>query len=47
MKSVFARSRFKSYDGLNTVDSIDLDVDEGSFDSAYIYSFYHRNKTVN
>jgi len=29
MKSVFARSLFKSYDGLNAVDGIDLDVDEG------------------
>jgi len=29
MKSVFARSLFKSYDGINAVDGIDLDVDEG------------------
>ena len=29
MKSVFARSHFKSYDGVNAVDGIDLDVDEG------------------
>jgi len=29
MKSVFARSLFKSYDGVNAVDGIDLDVDEG------------------
>ena len=29
MKSVFARSLFKSYDGRNAVDGIDLDVDEG------------------
>ena len=29
MKSVFARSLFKSYDGINAVDGIDLDVNEG------------------
>ena len=29
MKSVFARSLFKSYGGINAVDGIDLDVDEG------------------
>ena len=29
MKSIFARSLFKSYDGINAVDGIDLDVDEG------------------
>jgi len=29
MKSIFARSLFKSYDGINAVDCIDLDVDEG------------------
>jgi len=29
MKAVFARSLFKSYDGINAVDDIDLDVDEG------------------
>ena len=29
MKSVFARSLFKSYDGINAVDGIDLDVIEG------------------
>jgi len=29
MKSVFARSLFKSYEGINAVDGIDLDVDEG------------------
>jgi len=29
MKSVFARSLFKSYDGINAVDGKDLDVDEG------------------
>ena len=29
MKSVFARSLYKSYDGINAVDGIDLDVDEG------------------
>jgi len=29
MKSVFARSLFKSYDGINAVDGIDLDVDVG------------------
>jgi len=29
MKSVFARSLFKSYDGVNAVDGIDLDVNEG------------------
>ena len=29
MISIFARSLFKSYDGINAVDGIDLDVDEG------------------
>ena len=29
MKSILARSLFKSYDGINAVDGIDLDVDEG------------------
>ena len=29
MKSVFARSLVKSYDGINAVDGIDLDVEEG------------------
>jgi len=29
MKSIFARSLFKSYDGINAVDGIDLDIDEG------------------
>jgi ABC-2 type transport system ATP-binding protein len=29
MKSILARSLFKSYDGINAVDDIDLDVDEG------------------
>ncbi len=29
MKSVFARSLSKSYDGINAVGGIDLDVDEG------------------
>ena len=29
MKSILARSLFKSYDGTNAVDGIDLDVDEG------------------
>jgi len=29
MKSIFARSLFKSYDGINAVDGIDLDVAEG------------------
>ena len=29
MKSVFARSLFKSYDGINAVDGIELDVNEG------------------
>jgi len=29
MKSIFARSLSKSYDGINAVDGIDLDVDEG------------------
>jgi ABC-2 type transport system ATP-binding protein len=29
MKSVVARSLFKSYDGINAVDGVDLDVDEG------------------
>jgi len=31
MKAVFARSLFKSYDGINAVDGIDLDVDVGKF----------------
>ena len=29
MKSIFARSLFKSYDEINAVDGIDLDIDEG------------------
>ena len=29
MKSILARSLSKSYDGINVVDGIDLDVDEG------------------
>jgi len=29
MKSIFARSLFKSYDEINAVDGIDLDVKEG------------------
>ena len=29
MKSILARSLFKSYDGINAVDGIDLDVEEG------------------
>ena len=29
MKAVFARSLFKSYNDINAVDDIDLDVDEG------------------
>ena len=29
MKSILVRSLFKSYDGINAVDGIDLDVDEG------------------
>jgi len=29
MKSIFARSLFKSYDKINAVDGIDLDIDEG------------------
>ena len=29
MECISARSLFKSYDGINAVDGIDLDVDEG------------------
>jgi ABC-type multidrug transport system ATPase subunit len=29
MKPIFARSLFKSYDEINAVDGIDLDVKEG------------------
>jgi len=29
MKSIFARSLFKSYDEINAVDGIDLDIKEG------------------
>ena len=29
MKSIFARSLFKSYDEINAVDGIDLDVKKG------------------
>ena len=29
MKSIFARSLFKSYNEINTVDGIDLDIDDG------------------
>jgi len=29
MKSIFARSLFKSYDEINAVDGIDLDIDDG------------------
>jgi len=29
MKSIFARSLFKSYDEINAVDGVDLDIDEG------------------
>ena len=29
MKSILTRSLFKSYDGINAVDGVDLDVDEG------------------
>ena len=29
MKSIFVRNLSKSYDGINAVDGIDLDVDEG------------------
>jgi len=29
MKSIFARSLYKSYDKINAVDGIDLDIDDG------------------